>query len=54
MNRNFFFAHPTREEKCVHFFDVPATFRILSSPLHSSLRSLIADCNPKRNLVGIT
>ena len=35
----------------MHFFDIPVGFRISRSPLHSSLRSLIADYNPSRKLL---
>ena len=45
------FTHPAREEKWVHSFNIPARFRILSSPLHSSLPSLIADYNPSHKLL---
>ena len=43
MNRNIFLVHSAREEKWVHFSDVPARFRISPSPFHSSLPSLIVD-----------
>ena len=43
MNRYNFLAHSTGEEKRVHFSDVPARFRILPSPFHNSLPSLIVD-----------
>ena len=43
MNRNIFLAHSVREEKWVHFSDVPARFHISPSPFHSSLPSLIVD-----------
>ena len=33
------------------FFDIPARFCILPSPLHSSLPSLIADYNPSHKLL---
>ena len=52
MNRNIVFAHLEREEKRVHFFDVPARFHISPSPLHNYLPSLTAEYNPSRKLLA--
>ena len=45
------FLCPSRARREIGaLFDIPARFRILSSPLHSFLPSLIADYNPSHKL----
>ena len=52
MHREVFLAHLMQGEKSVHFFDVPARFPILPSPMYNSLPCLIVDYNPSHKLLA--